>query len=403
VSRRRFCLVLVSLAFVGCSNATPTIQPGASLKIPQPGAGDVLTAGGGNTCVLTTSGGVACWGANSTMPGLVSRVTSGVAAIAIGAGSMHTCLLDAHGHVMCWGNNQYGQLGNGSTADSYLPVEVMGLSARIGFLAVGPDNSCVLDADGGVKCWGGNCCGELGDGTVTASSLPRDVIGLSSGMIEATIGSVHTCALTSGGAVKCWGSDDVYQLGGDRGSSATPVDVSGLETGVVAIAAGAQYTCALTNAGAVECWGSNFSGQLGDGRSGYDGDSYTPVAVSGLGNGVIAIAAGGQHACALLGNGAVMCWGSNNFGQLGDGSTTDRVRPVTVLNLTGQVIAIAAGNHHSCALLEPGTVECWGSNSGGQLGDGSTTDSNVPVQVRFGADLAPSTRVEPAPSPSASR
>ncbi len=159
-----------------------------------------------------------------------------------------------------------------------------------------------------------------------------------------------------------------------------PVDVSGLGSGVRAIAAGG-HSCALTSAGGVKCWGSNFAGQLGNGTN---TDSNVPVDVSGLGSGISAIAAGGNHSCALTSAGAVKCWGFNIFGQLGDGTSTDSNVPVDVSDLGSGISAIAAGGIHSCALTSAGGAKCWGNNSGGQLGDGSSQPfSTVPVDVQF--------------------
>ncbi len=243
--------------------------------------------------------------------------------------------------------------------------------------AAGARHTCaVTDADA-VKCWGDNGSGQLGDGTNTTRTTPVDVNGL--GRVKAiAAGADHTCAVTDGGAVKCWGANSQGQLGdGTRTTSSTPVDVKGLG-GVKAIAAGELHTCAVTDAGAVKCWGDNGSGQLGDGT--YK-TSVTPVDVSGLGGGVKAIAAGADHSCALTDGGAVKCWGYNAYGQLGDGRGAGSNTPVDVSGLGGGVKAIAAGAAHTCAVTEGGTAKCWGNNEGGQLGDGTRTDSTTPVDV----------------------
>ncbi len=201
---------------------------------------------------------------------------------------------------------------------SLLPTEVPAIWTA---LAGGNSHTCALTTAGGVKCWGGNPEGQLGNGTISmGSSSPVDVTGLTSGVIAVAAGGMHSCAVTSAGAVKCWGSNDSGQLGnGTTTSSATPVDVQGLTSGVVAVAAGTSHTCALTNAGGVKCWGYNSDGQLGNGTTTF---SPTPVNVIGLASGVSAVAGGGAHTCALTTSGGVKCWGFNGWGQLGNNTTT---------------------------------------------------------------------------------
>jgi alpha-tubulin suppressor-like RCC1 family protein len=164
---------------------------------------------------------------------------------------------------------------------------------NVAAVSAGGWHSCALTTSGGVKCWGLNAHGQVGDGTRTSASLPRDVIGLTSGVAAIAAGGSHTCALTTAGAVKCWGRNAEGQLGdGTTTESLTPVDVVGLSSGVVAIAAGGYHTCALTAAGAVKCWGDNGYGAVGDGSY---ADRSAPVSVTGLNSGVAAIATGGYQ------------------------------------------------------------------------------------------------------------
>ena len=191
-------------------------------------------------------------------------------------------------------------------------------------------------------------------------------------------GAEHTCALTSSGGVKCWGRNNYGQLGdGTTTNRLTPVDVSGLADDVQSIEAGVAHTCALTSSGGVMCWGRNDYGQLGDGTT---TNRLTPVEVNGLAVDVQSIEAGAEYTCALTASGVTMCWGRNDYGQLGDGTTTDRLTPVEVSDLAVAVQAIAAGPEHSCALTS-GDIICWGGNGRGQLGDGTTTDRLTPVEV----------------------
>jgi alpha-tubulin suppressor-like RCC1 family protein len=365
-----------------------------------------IAAGLIHSCALTSTGSVKCWGYNGHnelgngtttdrwMPVDVSGLSGGVTAIA--AGLRHGCALTSSGAVKCWGYNYYGQLGDGTTSNRSTPVDVSGLSGGVTAIA-GAFHSCAITRAGGVKCWGLNDYGQLGDGTTSGRSTPVDVSGLSGGVTAIAVGSAHSCALSSAGGVKCWGANYYGQLGdGTTSDRSTPVDVSGLRGGVTAIAAGGLFTCSLTSAGGVKCWGLNAAGQLGDGTT---RNRSTPVDVSGLRGGVTAIAAdrgrgnpGEGHSCALTSVGGVKCWGYNNNGQLGDGTTRNRSTPLDVSGLRGGVTAISAGGRHSCALTRTGGVKCWGYNSFHQLGDGAT-GSNVdrlrPVDVvGFGAAKA---------------
>jgi len=297
-------------------------------------------------------------------------------AIAVGP---HTCVLSSAGGVRCWGPNSLGQLGDGTSTSRYAPVDVSGLSSGVTAIAIGGTHTCALTGVGGAKCWGDNALGQLGDGTTTSRSTPVDVVALTGGVVAIAAGGQHTCALMSGGGVKCWGRNDRGQLGdGTATTRGTPVDVLGLVSGVSAIAAGEDETCAVTAGGGVKCWGMNKYGQLGDGTA---ANRHTAVDVVGLSSGATAISVGWSHACALMSTGGVKCWGSNQYGQLGDGTTAARTTAVDVAGLTSAVTAITAGPIHTCALTRIGGVRCWGSNSLGQLGDGTKTERSTPVGV----------------------
>ena len=349
----------------------------------------ISTGLGNHTCALTGARGVKCWGANeagqlgnnsvsqSTIPVDVVGLASGVAAIA--NGDEFTCALTRAGGVKCWGANVNGQLGNPAFPDGSLtPIDVDGLTAGAAAISAGEGHACALTKAGGVKCWGFNGNGQLGNGTIVDSSTPVDVVGLGSGVKAVAAGYDHTCALTTMGGIQCWGFNGFGQFGnGTTVDSPTPV-AAGLTAGVAAIAVGSFHTCGLSTGGVLKCWGLNQNGQLGSGSTAQFED--TPVEVTRLGSEVLAVSGGAFHTCALTEDHAE-CWGSNAYGQLGDGTTADRFTPVTVKGLGDDINHISAGGAHTCAITEDGGAKCWGWNFSGQLGNNTTINSSKPVAV----------------------
>ncbi len=333
-----------------------------------------------------------CWGYNvygelgdgtttdRSTPVDVIGLNSVVSAMSAGYGQ--TCALTNSGGMKCWGDNAGGQLGDGTQIQRTIAVDVTGLTSGVSFIATGVAHSCAVTVNGGLKCWGANDSGILGDGTTIARLTPVSVLNLFVSVSAVTATGASTCALTSNGGVKCWGSNQSGQLGdGTTTTRLTAVDVTGLASGVVAMAMGGSFACALTSAGGVKCWGNNTLGQLGVGNV---PQQLTPVNVLGLTSGVSAIAAGATHACALTTAGGVKCWGANTNGVLGNGTTDNSFTAVDVVGLSGGVSAISAGggNGNTCALTNSGGVKCWGDNQLGQLGNGTVnTFSPIPVDV----------------------
>lgn len=348
-----------------------------------------VDAGTYHTCALTTGGGVKCWGHNGygqlgdvttigrSIPADVIGLTNGVTAVSTGA--FHTCALTTGGAVKCWGSNDRGQLGDGTTIDRITPVDVLGLSSGVAGLAANSSQTCAITVAGAVKCWGRNDRGQLGDGTTIDRSAPVDVVGLLGGITSLAMGDNHTCSISTAGGVKCWGANYSGQLGDATFTNRlVPGDVSDLTNGAVAITAGSSHSCALLTDGNVDCWGYDYDGELGDGDAIY---RTTPIDVPGLSN-VASLALGNEFSCVLLASGGVNCWGKGNLGQLGDGvAILNRRAPVQVFGLNSGVLAITAGDYHACALLTSGGVKCWGSNATGQLGDGTTVERSSPVDV----------------------
>jgi alpha-tubulin suppressor-like RCC1 family protein len=363
-----------SVSTIGTTTETPTSV-------------SAIACGLDHTCAVV-SGAALCWGSNSDgilghkgksslipiqVTGLESRVT------AIAATEDHSCAI-VNGSVKCWGNNYGGQLGNGTDEDSSVPVQVTGIEHGATAVATSNAHSTCAVVDGGIKCWGDNSYGQLGNNSKIGSYIPVQVEGLKKGVTAIAAGNSHTCALIESG-VWCWGYNSSGQLGNNdstRTDSSVPVTVTGLERGVTAVAAGEGHTCVIIEGGSVKCWGDNSSGQLGNGNR---RNSLVPVQVTGLESGVTAIASVFSHTCALI-SGGIKCWGDNTSGQLGIGSIIDSPIPVNVTEISGNISLISAGFFHTCAAID-GAIQCWGDNSFGQLGNNSTTNSVSPVRVHL--------------------
>jgi alpha-tubulin suppressor-like RCC1 family protein len=346
---------------------------------------------------------VAAWGYNAsgqlgngtTTIGRVPGAIAGLSEVtAIAAGNEHSLAPLANGTVRAWGNNRAGQLGNGTTTNGKVPAPVSGLSNVVA-VAAGKEHSTALLANGTVMAWGGNEEGQLGGGTkALKSTVPVAVKGLS-GVTAIAAGGDFNLARLSNGTVMAWGAGGEGQLGnGKKTKSTTPVVVKGL-SGVTAIAAGGEHGLALLSDGTVMSWGSNLARQLGmpskfkvvkeDEEEFLEEEeepenSDVPGAVQAL-SGVSAVSAGAEHSLALLGDGEVMAWGANANGQLGNGSQGAASNMPTAAAGLGGVTAIAAGARHNLALLSGGSVEAWGYNPDGQLGNGSNLNSPVAVAI----------------------
>ncbi|MDT8447532.1 MAG: Ig-like domain-containing protein [bacterium] len=313
------------------------------------------------------------------------RTDSPNTTLALGLG--HSCAAFADGSAKCWGFNISGQLGDGTTTNRLLPVSVSGISTAIG-LSSYETSTCVLLTSGAVKCFGSNNTGQLGTGTYDNSSTPVSVYNISTAS-QVAAGSWHSCALLADQTIQCWGQGVLGQLGdGTSSSTATLLltTVTGIST-ATQLASGSYHSCALLSDQTVKCWGSNGYGQLGDGATGYVSSTKqtTPVNVIGISN-ATSLALGGAHSCALLADKSIQCWGSNSSGQLGDGTTTESSTPKSVNGISTATV-VALGSSHSCALLASKQVQCWGRNDYGQLGDTTTTDRSAPVTVTGISDV----------------
>lgn len=257
------------------------------------------------------------------------------------------------------------------------PTLIPGLSSGVAAIGAGAEHVCAVTDGGAARCFGVNSYGQLGDGTTTHSFAAVPVVGLASGVAAIDGGTDHTCALTTAGAVLCWGRNLRGTLGnGGGGDSTVPVAVHGLTSGVKALAAGDRHSCVVTQDGAVACWGSNQNGQLGDGTR---VDRSEPIWVAGLGEPAVAVDAGDHHTCAVMESGNVVCWGTSWRGESGNAGYTGTFASIS--GLSGRAVSIATGFLHTCATTDAGELFCWGANDRGQLGDGRQYTTVEPVAV----------------------
>ena len=319
-------------------------------------------------------------------PVIPAGLTNGATVV---APSTEPQLRRRRGTGKCWGDNSFGQVGDNTNTPRPTPVDVVGLPGPLVIAAsVGGNHNCSIVSGGGAMCWGSNTGGQIGDNTNSQRPSPVAVTGLSTGVVAIATGFAHSCAVVGSG-VKCWGYNGHGQIGDGTQLTTrwTPTDVTGLTSGVARVAAGSGHNCALTTAGGIKCWGQNANGQLGDGTP---TERWTAVNVSGLASGVAAITTGLFHSCALTTAGGVKCWGLNTSGQLGDGTTTQRLTPVDVSGLTSGVTAISAGQNHTCAIVTKVGVMCWGENDEGELNDGTMGTRPFPASVMV---VGPATRL----------
>jgi alpha-tubulin suppressor-like RCC1 family protein len=371
-----------------------------------------VTAGWGNTCAVRSDGTLWCWGRNEggqvgdgpTCSPYPCGKPSPVQVTALGTSVVETanvCARKSDGTLWCWGTNNLGQIGDGTTIAKFLPVQVTTLGATVVEVALGVDGGvCARKSDGTLWCWSQNDSGQAGDGTtITPVLSPKQVVALGTTVVQVAVGGRHTCARKSDGTLWCWGQNSNGQLGDGTTTDTrlAPVQVAALGTSVVGVHAGFFHTCARKADSTLWCWGNNANGQLGDGTSsGQSGcgpghDSVCrpdPLQVTALGTNVVDVVTGGSfysslfgHTCARQGDGTLWCWGSNAYGQLGDGTTAPKSSPVQVTVLGSNVVGLAAGAVHTCATKTNGTLWCWGQNIYGDVGDGTQSGQSCDSAV----------------------
>jgi len=430
---RRVTAIAVGTALTAGVLAAACDMPDRTATAEQAGApagtGRVLAgqldAGDLHTCALLDDG-MRCWGSgefgqlgyantdaigDDETPGTAGPVDLGAvrSSVAVSAGTNHTCAVLDDGSVRCWGLGLFGQLGYANT-DAIGDDEPPGTAGPVDLgagrtgtaVTTGASHTCAVLDDGSVRCWGFGGRGQLGYGnpdTIGDNETPGSTgaVDLGPGRTATAVsaGANHTCVVLDDGSVRCWGDGGAGQLGygdtenlgddsGETPGSLGPVDLGSGRT-ALAISAGSLHTCALLDDGNVRCWGAGFGGQLGYGNPEAIGDDEAPGSVGpvdlGAGRTAIAVAAGADHTCAVLDDGSVRCWGNGFSGQLGYGSsdtigvleTPGSVGPVD-LGASRTAIGITAGGVHTCVLVDDATVKCWGDGTDGQLGYGNNDD-----------------------------
>ena len=410
------------LRLAGAATAMFLVVAGPSVGIVAPGAEPataqtpVMVASGGegnllagHSCALDSDGTVWCWGDNSSgqlgNPSVPVGGTSTVPVMVVGlppaidvsAGRDFTCAVAVGQRAWCWGDNDFGQLGDGTTTSSTVPVQIAGgiVAEQV---SAGAGGACAVTGSETVECWGQGNEGQIGDGSTKNALTPHPVSSLT-GVLQVSVGGGQACSVNQNGGLECWGDDLYGQLGnGAKGSGTNedkPVPVEQFDTGVETVSAGGTSTCAtVAPSSDLYCWGQNQDGQLGTGNT---INQDVPTQVVGATQDVGELTAGFGSTCAVI-SFVAMCWGTQSRGVLGNGAFTGPVQPVPVpvFNLAATAsgsgprlpLAMSAGFAHTCAVFTGGLVSCWGAGFDGELGNGTVADADIPTPV-VGLPLGP--------------
>lgn len=342
-----------------------------------------ISVGYDRSCGSKNDGALWCWGAGGTLgDGTTNQsstpvmVSGGSAWKAMDAGYGHSCGIKSDDTLWCWGDNTYGQLGDNTKDDRLIPVAVSG-GGTWKKVSTSDRHSCGIKSDDTAWCWGDNWRGKLGDGTATESLVPVSVSGGDTWKVI-TAGSMHSCGIKSDDSLWCWGRNNFGQLGdGTTDYRYTPVSVSGGGTWKT-VSGGSFQSCGIKSDDTAWCWGGTLNGQLGEGSTAYS-QKTTPQAVSGGGTWKV-LSAHFYYGCGIKSDDTAWCWGSNSRGQLGDGTTTTRSTP-TLVSGNNTWRTISGSHYHTCGIKSNNTAWCWGQNDNGQVGDGTVNERHSPVAV----------------------
>jgi alpha-tubulin suppressor-like RCC1 family protein len=384
----RVLLILTVAAGVACAH--PAVVSSTTVRAPpavvesEPGASATghpspvveIALAYERSCARLANGTVQCWGlgyddAAHPSPVQVAGI-SDAAGLAIGP--THACAKTRAGRVRCWGSNEHGALGDGTREGTFLSATDPGLESVLD-VGVGAGFTCAT-TNKGTSCWGDNKRGTLGLGMIHDGELRPTLAPLLSHVQSLAISGKHAFALSRDASVIGWG-DGCALFGGGPAPKPTPMALTFLGR-VREIASSSTHACALIEGGTVVCFGNNDDGQLGDGTT----DARDGLVVAHGVYDAVQIAVADRSSCARLSSGHVSCWGANDFGQLGDGSTIGHAKPARIPGLAG-VARIAVGGSHACALMDDGSTQCWGSNRSGELGDRTRASRSVRAPVIF--------------------
>ncbi len=400
---RRFALTALAAALASAAAAAPVrAQVEAAPLVFQS-----ISAGSNHACAITPQHVAYCWGRNAEgqlgNPSVTSacsdagvpcstkpvRVEGGLTFNVISAGHNFTCGVTTVGTAYCWGAGAQGQLGTGSQASAGRPERVSIEYVTFQTISAGYSHACALSTGGQAYCWGSNAGGRLGMGASLSGGrvAPGPVAGgLTFRSISA--GYYHTCGVTRSGAVYCWGRNEQGETGnGSTTAHGAPAKVAGEFAGrTVSAAVEFDFSCAVGRDSTLACWGANCYGQLGvDSTSEQCGNPAMPCSTSPKSakatGAFLAVSAFFSHACAVSASGDLSCWGSNDQGQLGNGSESgSSLTPAPVTGGSGYK-AVVTGRQFSCALTADGAAKCWGRNAEGQLGSGDAVTHSTPAPV----------------------
>jgi alpha-tubulin suppressor-like RCC1 family protein len=352
---------------------------------------EMVSLGEWHSATITTNGDLYTWGDNvsgclgdgtTTDRSTPVKIMSNVASVSLG--NNHSAAITTNGDLYTWGYNSYGKLGDETTTDRSTPVKIM---SNIASVSLSGGHSAAITTSGDLYTWGWNAFGQLGDETRTDSSTPVKIM---SNVASVSLGKYHSAAITTSGDLYTWGLNTEGEIGDGtsgilKSVKSTPVKIM---SNVASVSLGQYHSAAITTNGDLYTWGSNKYGQLGNGTN---TDSSTPVKIM---SNVASVSLGLSHSAAITTNGDLYTWGENDYGQLGDGTTTDRSTPVKIKS---NIASVSLGDYHSAAITTNGNLYTWGRNTNGPLGNGTTTDSLVPVQITLPTTNADSTTVNDSP------